>query len=221
MIDQRRKILCCDMDGTLTWLNSFIVWFGLLIVFHPLRSFRTFIHQLNKNSQIRIPKRIVLAVEGQLQPAEISRLQRKMSLISLVIFRMNARSFVRDVRNSGFSIVVISNSSRVSLQPLASSLNADLIATHTQEDGGVVQVNGIQKAFFLQDWITKNSYLNPYIVGIGDSSGDLEMLEMCDRAFLVRGTFKRRSRTIHKTAIQMIRFNQIVELIRKEYAGTS
>ncbi len=221
MIDLRRKILCCDMDGTLTWLNSFIVWFALLIVFHPLKSFQAFTRQLNKNTKLRIPKRIALAVEEQLQPAEIGQLQGKMSVLSLVIFRTNARSFVREMRKSGFSVVVISNSSRVSLQPLVSSLDADLIATHTQEDGGIVQVIGIQKAFFLQDWITKNSYLNPYIVGIGDSSGDLEMLEMCDRAFLVRGTFKRRSRTIHKTAIQMIRFNQIVELIRKEYAGTS
>jgi phosphoserine phosphatase len=110
------------MDGTLTWLNTFVVWFGLLIVFHPLRSFRTFIQQLNKNTQIRIPKRIALAVEEQLQPTAINQLQRKMSLISLVVFRTNTRSFVREMRDSGFSVVVISNSSRVSLQPLASSL---------------------------------------------------------------------------------------------------
>jgi phosphoserine phosphatase len=209
------------MDGTLTWLNTFVVWFGLLIVFHPLRSFRIFIQQLNKNTQIRIPKRIALAVEEQLQPTAINQLQRKMSLISLVVFRTNTRSFVREMRDSGFSVVVISNSSRVSLQPLASSLKADLIATHNQEDGGIVQVNGIQKAFFLKDWIMKNNYLNPYIIGIGDSSGDLEMLNMCDRAFMVRGAFQRQSRTIPKTAIHKIRFNQIVQLIRKEYAGTS
>jgi predicted mannosyl-3-phosphoglycerate phosphatase (HAD superfamily) len=67
----------------------------------------------------------------------------------------------------------------------------------------------------------KNNYLNPYIIGIGDSSGDLEMLNMCDRAFMVRGAFQRQSRTIPKTAIHKIRFNQIIQLIRKEYAGTS
>lgn len=211
---KRSAVLFTDFDGTLTKLDTFPIWFTMLMFTHPVKVFCATRECISNKGEGRLPKRVALNAAQRIDQKSIRRIQ-KISAITIVPFwRKGAKNFLKELKECGVAIVIVSNNAEIFVKPIAESVGADCMASHLSVNGEIVQMNGKNKEIGLKKWIQNRQGVGLHIFGIGDSDGDLEMLHCCETVFVIKRLCTQNNREIERFS-QRVTFKMAVSHIKE------
>ena len=211
--ESARGVAVFDLDGTVTWSDSLVPYLGAALRAHPGRVLRLWSLPalvagfLLDRDHGRIKSRLIRAVLGGLERAEVARLTASFLDARLArLTRPQALAAVARHRAQGDWLVLLSASTDLYVPEIGRRLGVDeVICTEVlwrdgRLDGTLVTPNrrGAEKTRCLE--ALRARHPGARIAAYGNARSDLEHLARADAPLLVNGNARAR-RAAHRTGV--------------------